>query len=47
MEQVKNEQLKNIKGGGISWGLVAGLSAIASFLAGIIDGIINPQKCNN
>ena len=42
-----NDQLKKIKGGAINLKLVAGISAVASFLIGVIDGIINPKKCNN
>lgn len=47
MEVLSNEGLKEIKGGGINWSIVAGVSAISSFLIGIIDGFINPKKCNN
>ena len=47
MKKVNNEQLKNVKGGGVNWGMLAGIGAFASFLIGVIDGIINPKKCNN
>lgn len=47
MESLTNEKMKNIKGGEINWGLVAGIGAFASFLFGVIDGFINPKKCNN
>ncbi len=47
METVSNEKLKEIKGGGLNWGLMAGIGAVASFLVGVIDGLINPKKCNN
>lgn len=47
MEKINNEQLKRVKGGGVNWSLVAGVSAVASFLIGVIDGLINPKKCNN
>lgn len=42
----KNEMI-NVSGGAIKWGVIAGIGAFASFIFGIIDGIVNPQKCNN
>ena len=47
MTNITNEQLKEIKGGGINWSLMAGIGAFASFVIGIIDGLMNPKKCNN
>lgn len=47
MSNIKNEELKEIKGGAINWGLMAGIGAVASFLIGIIDGVMNPKKCNS
>ena len=47
MESMSNKQLQEIKGGGINWGLMAGIGAFASFLIGVIDGVMNPKKCNN
>ena len=47
MEKMNNDKMKKIKGGGINWGLMAGIGAITSFLVGIIDGLMNPKKCNN
>lgn len=47
MNKMTNEEMKNVKGGGINWTLMAGIGAFASFLVGIIDGMINPKKCNN
>ena len=47
MKKMNNEHLRKIKGGGINWGMMAGIGAIASFLVGIIDGLINPKKCNS
>lgn len=46
MRNIDDFELKKIKGGGINWGMVAGFGAVASFLIGIIDGLINPKKCN-
>lgn len=47
MKKQNNDQLKKIKGGAINLKLVAGIGAVASFLIGLIDGMINPKKCNN
>ena len=47
MNKMTNEEMKNVKGGGINWTLMAGIGAFTSFLVGIIDGMINPKKCNN
>lgn len=47
MNTMTNNEMKNVKGGGINWGIMAGIGAFASFLVGVIDGIINPKKCNN
>lgn len=47
MKKINSEKMKKINGGGINWGLMAGIGAISSFLIGIIDGLMNPKKCNN
>lgn len=45
--KLNNEEMLKVTGGGISskviWGIVG--SAII-FIAGLIDGIVNPKKCN-
>ena len=46
MNTMTNNEMKNVKGGGINWGIMAGIGAFTSFLVGVIDGIINPKKCN-
>ena len=46
MKNINNNELKEIKGGGVNWGLLAGIGAVASFLIGVIDGLINPKNCN-
>ena len=47
MKEIDNQKLKKVNGGGINLGLVGGIGALASFLIGVIDGLINPKKCNN
>lgn len=33
--------------GGTGWQIIAGLSAIISFVVGFFSGYTNPNKCNN
>ncbi len=47
MKSISNEEMKAIEGGAVNWGVMAGLSAFASFLIGIVDGYINPRRCNS
>ena len=30
----------------LKWGVIAGFGAFASFVIGVIDGWMNPKKCN-
>lgn len=46
MTKLSSNEMKKVNGG-VKWGAIAGIGAFASFICGIIDGIINPQKCNN
>lgn len=46
MKIINNDGLKKINGGGINWGIAAGVGAFVSFVIGVIDGLINPKKCN-
>lgn len=47
MKLTQNELL-NIRGGASGWvyGLIAGIGALVSFVAGLVDGYLNPLKCN-
>lgn len=47
MKKVEDNELKNIQGGGFSWGIAAGIVAGITFIIGVIDGYVNPVKCNN
>ena len=48
MKEISNDALYNIKGGFDTNVLVAlGIVALVTFLAGIIDGITNPERCNS
>ena len=46
MELTDNE-MKEINGGGITWGTVAVGGGIIAFIIGIVSGYTNPSKCNN
>lgn len=46
MRELSKNDMYQVKGGAVKWGMIAGIGAFASFIFGIIDGIINPQKCN-
>lgn len=46
MRNISNDELREVKGGGVNWSMVAGIGAAASFIIGVIDGLINPKKCN-
>ncbi len=45
MKKLKDEELVKINGGFSGW-VVAGISILVTFVAGIIDGIARPRKCN-
>lgn len=47
MKKINNNEMSNINGGAVNWGLYAGLGALASFIAGFIDGYVHLKKCNN
>ncbi len=43
---LKEQELTEIAGGGISYALVGILTAVGVFIAGVVDGILRPLKCN-
>lgn len=43
---VKDQELNEIVGGGVSYSVIGIIGAIGVFLAGVVDGIIRPLKCN-
>jgi len=45
MKKLENKELEKINGGELSVMAVLGITALAVFIAGIIDGIVNPRKC--
>lgn len=46
MEILNDNKMVDIKGGGFNVKLMAIIGSGLVFLIGLIDGIINPQKCN-
>jgi len=47
MKLVEDKELEQITGGGFSWGIAAGIVAGITFIIGVIEGYVNPIKCNN
>ena len=45
MREIKEEELKQTKGGISAWAAI-GIGALAAFLSGVIDGIARPFKCS-
>lgn len=43
---LKEQELETIVGGGVSASVVGIIGAIGVFLAGVVDGILRPLKCN-
>ncbi len=47
MQQLSDIELNEIKGGQFSFGVALLIIGGLTLIAGIVDGIINPSKCNN
>ena len=45
MNELKELDLKDVSGGGISIAAGIAIGTIAVFLIGVIDGFVNPEKC--
>ncbi len=46
MRKLSNEEMKKIEGG-VNWLVVTIATGAISFLIGVIDGLVNPKKCNS
>lgn len=47
MLNLENEELENVKGGGLTlWGAVGIVTGVI-FVIGVIDGFVRPLSCNN
>ncbi len=45
MQNIKDDQMQIITGGGVSAWAIAGITAIITFVSGIIEGIVHPRSC--
>ena len=43
---LETEELSNITGGGISYGIFAVIGGAIAFVIGVIDGYLRPLSCN-
>ncbi len=47
IKRTNNEELKQITGGGLSFLGGLGIAGGIIFLIGVINGFVNPEKCND
>ena len=47
MRELNEMEMKQISGGGFSWGFAAIFVMGAVFVVGVIDGLVRPLKCHN
>ncbi len=45
IQKLSKDELEKINGGGLSFWTVAGVIALGTFLVGVFDGIVRPEKC--
>ncbi len=43
---LKEQELESVVGGGIAYSVLAIIGAVGVFLAGVVDGILRPLRCN-
>jgi bacteriocin-like protein len=46
MKILNDNEMKKIEGG-VNWIVVTITTGAISFLIGVVDGLVNPKKCNN
>ena len=48
MQELKVNEMKNIKGGSASFWILAmfGIASAIAFISGVLDGFTRPVKCN-
>lgn len=44
--ELTEKQMHEVNGG-ISWGVLAGISAAIIYIIGALNGYTNPSRCNN
>lgn len=45
MNKLNEEELKQLNGGISTWGAI-GIGVLVAFLAGVVDGVARPSRCN-
>ncbi len=45
--ELNDKEMNNVKGGAVSWPIVAAVGGVVAFIIGVISGYTNPTKCNN
>lgn len=45
--ELTEKQMYQVVGGGVSWGIVAGIAAAVVYVIGFFSGYTNPTRCNN
>ena len=45
--ELTQKEMHTIDGGGLSWGIIAGITAAVVYLIGCFSGYTNPTRCNN
>ena len=43
---LQNDELNNITGGGVNYGVLAVIGGVVAFLIGVVDGYLRPLACN-
>ena len=43
---LQNEELMNITGGAVNYGVLAVIGGVVAFVIGVIDGYLRPLSCN-
>lgn len=46
MKKLTKDELMNIEGGALKFGILVGIGAAVTFIVGVIDGFVRPLKCN-
>ncbi len=44
--KMSEKELLAITGGELSFSVIAGIGALITFIIGVVDGYVRPQKCN-
>ena len=42
---LNDKELMNVEGGGFNFGIATAIISGITFIIGILDGLVNPQRC--